>query len=258
MIHSHAHAVLTAFLSLSFLALVLPLQALHFLLPPTFVSQKFAVTLSLYSFTWLLLLVSTVAIATQQLSSLYWTTVLYLSAWLALVLELVRAVRRGDPGNEMGSRSDLFSTRAEREARAEGPIAGRRLVRGVRHEVPEHGDEDAEARSPVRAEAAHAEEGAIVETDPTEITPLMHQHRRVSQGGSEYLTLGRPGDVTVVGKSADEYGWWIGQMLVLVPATVLLLFQLEVLLLNALMHTLVDGSSPAMGKRCPLDSRDLR
>ncbi|RDX48595.1 hypothetical protein OH76DRAFT_1352007 [Lentinus brumalis] len=245
-IHSHAYAVLTAFLSLSFLAVVLPLQALHFLLPPTFVSQKFAVTLSLYSFTWLLLLLSTVAIATRQLSSLYWTTVLYLSAWSALVLELVRAVRRGDPGNEMGSRSDLFSTRAEREARAEGPIAGRRLVRGVRHEVPEHGDEDAEARSPVRAEAAHAEEGAIVETDPTEITPLMHQHRRVSQGGSEYLTLGRPGDVTVVGKSADEYGWWIGQMLVLVPATVLLLFQLEVLLLNALMHTLVDGSSPAM------------
>lgn len=209
-------------------------------------------TLSLYSFSWLLLLLSTAAIGTRQLSSLYWATALYLGAWLAVVLELVRAGRHGDPGNELGSRSDLFSTREEREARAEGAVAGRRLVRGVRYEVPEHAGDDAEAqngaRSPGTEGAGLTEADEVVETDPTEITPLMHQHRRVSPGGSEYLTLDRPGDVKVVGEPADEYGWWIAQMVLLVPATVLLLFQLEVLLLNALMHTLVDGSTPVMGE----------
>ncbi|KAI0753377.1 hypothetical protein C8Q80DRAFT_1151837 [Daedaleopsis nitida] len=212
-IHSHSYAVMAAFLALSFLALVHPLQALHYVHPPTFVSQKLAVTLSLYSFTWVLLLASTIIIAQRQLGSLYWSTVLNLGAWLAAVLELIHAGRRGDPGNEMAARSDLFSTREEQAAQAEGTVPGRRLVRGV-------------------------------ETEPTEITPLMHQHQRVSQGGHEYVTVDSPDDVKIVGKPADEYGWWIGQMVFLVPATALLVFQIELLLLNALAHTLVDGSSP--------------
>ena len=86
MVHSHAHAVLTVFLTSSFLALVHPLQAFHYVHPPTFVSQKLAVTVSLYSFSWLLLLVSTIGIATRQLGSLYFTTVFNLGAWLAAVL----------------------------------------------------------------------------------------------------------------------------------------------------------------------------
>ena len=87
-----------------------------------------------------------------------------------------------------------------------------------------------------------------METDPTEITPLMHQHRRVSQSGREYVTLDEPGDVKLGGRPAEEYGWWIAQIVLLVPSTAILLFQVEVLLLNALRHTLVDGSSPALGK----------
>ena len=246
MVHSHAHAVLTVFLTSSFLALVHPLQAFHYVHPPTFVSQKLAVTVSLYSFSWLLLLVSTIGIATRQLGSLYFTTVFNLGAWLAAVLELVHAGRKGDPGNEVGARSDLFSTREEREARAEGAVPGRRLVRGVMYEAPDHNGDDAEAQNGAHTSAA--DEGEVVESDPTEITPLMHQHRRATQGGTELVTVDSPDDVKFVGKPADEYGWWIAQMLVLVPATALLLFQIEVLLLNSLMHTLVDGSSSLTGE----------
>ncbi|TBU56297.1 hypothetical protein BD310DRAFT_931826 [Dichomitus squalens] len=238
-VHSGGYTVLAVFLATSYLALVVPLQALHYFLPPTFVSQKLAVTLSLYSFSWLLLLVSTVAISTKHLGSLYWVNPLYLGAWLAVVLELVRAGRIGDPGNERGYKSELFSTHEEREAQAEGEVSGRRLVRGVLYEAPSQ-QEDGQTNGD------HAEAGEEVETAPTEITPLMHQHRRISHGGGEYVTLDPPEAIELAGKQREEYGWWIAQILVLVPATVILVLQLEVLLLNALQHTLVDGSSPAL------------
>ncbi|KAI0351985.1 Zn-dependent exopeptidase [Trametes cingulata] len=239
-VHSHAYVVLSIFLGFSFLALVVPIQALHSILPPTFASQKLAVTLSLYFFTWIVLIVSTVAMS-KQYGLLYWATFFNLGAWLAAVLELVRAGRRRDPGNEMGSYSFLFTSPEEQQARAEGVVPGRRLVRGVRYDAPEHIDNDAEGHANGRP---GQEEGAIVETEPTEITPLIHQHRRQTEGGGEYLTVDPPEDVKVVAKPADEYGWWIAQVLLLVPAVAVLLFQLEVLLLNATMHTLVDGSPP--------------
>ncbi|KAI0364003.1 Zn-dependent exopeptidase [Pilatotrama ljubarskyi] len=240
-VHSHAYVVLSIFLGLSFLALVLPIQALHYILPSTFASQKLTVTLSLYFFTWTLLVMATVALS-KQYGSLYWVTLFNLGAWLAAALELIRAGRRRDPGNEMGSYSFLFTSPEERQARAEGVVPGRRLVRGVRYEAPEHADENTEGHANGQP---GQEESAIVETEPTEITPLIHQHRRQTEGGGEYLTVDPPENVKVVAKPADEYGWWIAQMLLLVPAVAVLLFQLEVLLLNATMHTLVDGSPPA-------------
>ena len=247
--HSHAYVVLSIYLGLSFLALVLPLQALHYVLPPTFVSQKLATILSLYAFTWILVVTSAVAMSTHHSGSLYWATFLNVGAWLAAVLELVRAGRRRDPGNEMGTYSFLFTSHEEQEARAEGAVAGRRLVRGVLYEAPGRNDGDAEAggNGAGQHDQADHEEGEVVETEPTEITPLIHQHRRRTEGGGEYLTMDPPEDVKVVGKPADEYGWWIAQVLLLVPASAILLFQLEVLLLNATMHTLVDGSPPRTG-----------
>ncbi|KAI9061387.1 hypothetical protein FKP32DRAFT_1576122 [Trametes sanguinea] len=238
-VHSHAYAVLSIFLGLSFLGIVLPLQAMHAVLPPTFASQKLTTSLSLYGFTWILLVASTIAMSAKHFGSLYWATFFNLGAWLATVVELIRAGRRRDPGNEMGTYSFLFTSPEEQQSRAEGAVPGRRLVRGVLHEVPEHADE-------AGANNGQADRGGddIVETEPTEITPLIHQHRRRTEGGGEYLTVDPPEDVKVVGQPADEYGWWIVQALLLVPAIVVLLFQLEVLLLNATMHTLVDGSPP--------------
>ncbi|KAI0669436.1 hypothetical protein C8Q78DRAFT_1080139 [Trametes maxima] len=240
-VHSHAYAVLSIFLGLSFLALVLPLQALHFILPPTFASQKLTTILSLYFFTWILLVASTVSISTRQFGSLYWATFFNVGAWLAAILELTRAGRRRDPGNERGTYSFLFSSPEEREVRAEGEVPGRRLVRGVLHEAS---DQEGAGVNGAHAGARDGEDEDIFETEPTEITPLIHQHRRETQGGGEYISVDGPDDVKVVGTPADECGWWIGQVLLLVPALAILLFQLELLLLNATMHTLVDGSSP--------------
>ncbi|KAI8970991.1 hypothetical protein BD414DRAFT_540578 [Trametes punicea] len=245
-VHSHAYAVLSTFWGSSFLGIVLPLQSLHHVLPPTFASQKLTTTLSLYSFTWILLVVSTVAMSTRHYGSLYWATFFNAGAWLAAVLELVRAGRRRDPGNEMGTYSFLFTSPEEREFRAEGAVPGRRLVRGVLYEAPEEHVEGNPVAGGRRVDDGEqiGREGDIVETEPTEITPLIHQHRRQSQGGGEYLTVDPPEDVKVVGRPADEYGWWIAQALLLIPAITVLLFQLEILLLNATMHTLVDGSPP--------------
>ncbi|OSC97539.1 hypothetical protein PYCCODRAFT_1419229 [Trametes coccinea BRFM310] len=242
-VHSHAYAVLTIFLGLSFLGIVLPLQAFHAILPPTFASQKLTTTLSLYSFTWVLLVASTIAMSAKHFGSLYWATFFNFAAWLASILELVRAGWRRDPGNEMGTYSFLFTSPEEQQSRAEGAVPGRRLVRGVLHEAPEHPD-DGHAEAGTNNGQADRGGDDIVETEPTEITPLIHQHRRRTEGGGEYLTVDSPEDVKVVGQPADEYGWWIAQALLLIPAIVVLLFQLEVLLLNATMHTLVDGSPP--------------
>ena len=232
---------MTIFLALSFLALVVPLQSLHYLLPPTFTSQKLAVSLSLYSFTWILLLVSTLGISLRQVGSLYWTTVLNLCTWIACILELHRAIKRRDPGNETGRRSELFTSPAERAVYEEGTVPARGLVSGVLYEAPPHvnGDDIENGVSET--------DGEVVTTSPTEITPLMHQRRRGSYGGHEHVTIDPPGAVAFARRPAEEYGWWIAQMVLLVPATAILVFQLEVMLLNALMHTLVDGSSPVLG-----------
>lgn len=240
--------MLTAFLGISFLALVLPLQALHYILPPTFASQKLTTTLSLYFFTWILLIASTVALSTRQYGSMYWVTIFNISAWVASILELVRAVRRRDPGNEMGTYSFLFSSYGEQEVRAEGAVAGRRQVRGVLYEAPEPMLDSEAGENGVHHSTQAPTEGVEVETEPTEITPLIHQHRRHTEGGGEYLTVDAPDDVKVVGKPADEHGWWIAQVLLLIPPVTVLLFQLEVLLLNATMHTLPDGSPPFTGE----------
>ena len=228
--------MLTIFLAVSFLALALPLQALHRFIPPTFVSQKLAVSLSLFSFTWLLLFASTLGISLRQLGSLYWTTVFNFCTWAACVLELAHAIRRKDPGNELGRRTELFTSPA---AYSEDDVAARRLVRGVLYEAPPATDPEAQENGAHDGAAGNGE-GDVVETEPTEITPLMHQHRDVLADDVQE-SLAR------AGQPAEEYGWWIAQMVLLVPATTILLFQLEVLLLNALMHTLVNGSSPATG-----------
>ncbi|KAI0827758.1 hypothetical protein BC628DRAFT_1317988 [Trametes gibbosa] len=242
-VHSHAYAVLATFLGASFLALVLPLQALHSVLPPIFVSQKLATMLSLYSFSWILLVASTILLSTSRYAFLYWATILNVSALLAVVLELVRAWRRGDPGNERGTCS-FFNSYGEQEAFAEGAVTGQRQVRGVLYEAPERLYQDNEAIANGE-DRANDTAGEVVETDPTEITPLIHQHRRQTEAGSEYITVDVPDDVTITGKPVEEFGWWIGQALLLVPPVAVLLFQVELLLLNAIMHTLPDGSPPS-------------
>ncbi|PCH35669.1 Zn-dependent exopeptidase [Wolfiporia cocos MD-104 SS10] len=213
-VHSRPHLVLLTFLSLSYLSLVAPLQLLQRLLPAPPSSQKLAVFVEHYLLTWSALLAATILVRTHELAGLYWVSAWHACAWAAASVALVEGVVRAWQGREEGGKADLGLTVEDDYDESDG--AGRRYVRGVRFEAAEENGRDAQ--------------GEVVETEPTEITPLMHQHR----------AAGRRGE----GESAyAEYGWWIVQLLVAVPLPALLLFQLELLLVQALMNTLVDGSS---------------
>jgi hypothetical protein len=109
-------------------------------------------------------------------------------------------------------------------SRDEYAQTARRLVRGVRFEV----DEGASAG--VRRVDAEA--------PPTEVTPLLAltPHEQTGEGRSRQREV------------EGAVGWWIVQMLLVVPFPVILMCHLGVLLLHALAQTLADGSSPAVGK----------
>ncbi|OBZ69777.1 Vacuolar membrane protease [Grifola frondosa] len=231
-VHSRPYAVLITFLTLAFLAIVFPLQVLPALLPSPPISQKLVIGLELYFFTWVLLVISTIAIQKRSIAGLYWVTVLNIAAWIASGVSLVEGVLREKQEGEL-----VGEAIAEQEINGEGGDAARTLVRGILYEAPpEHGEEPS---------TEPRQEPEEIETEPTEITPLIHQHRRRSASGGEYVTVDVARDKA---KVDEEYGWWILQMVVLVPLPALLLFQTELLHLNALMNTLVDGSGPATGE----------
>ncbi|KAG2339609.1 hypothetical protein BDR05DRAFT_938905 [Suillus weaverae] len=99
----------------------------------------------------------------------------------------------------------------------------RRYVRGVHYDAvgtAENGHQD--------SENGHERVGVIEETEPTEITPLIAQHGRPTPSGEEQGAI----------------GWWIAQLLVVVPLPVILVSHIAVILLLAMNQTLIDGASP--------------
>ena len=171
---------------------------------------------------------------------MYLFTAWNLSAWLAATIALVEAVLRVRWTSKHGGKPDLDIVRDEEPS--EDTAHGHRFVRGVAYQPPVQHVESQETR----------DETEPVETEPTEITPLMQQHRRRSAGGREYV-VGVDGEPLLVNGhtkqdvAQDEYGWWILQMLALIPLPTILLFQIMVLLAHALRNTLADGSSPTTG-----------
>jgi hypothetical protein len=185
-----------------------------------------------------------------------WHACVLLGATLALIEAWLRARGKspGDVGAGMGEEAPIADE-------GEGPESQRKLVRGVRYEVGgTHTGAAADiegGQREVRVYASGANgsddivepvnverrEGVIVETEPTEITPLMAQHRRNARGEWDE----EPQKEEVERWSREEVGWWIAQMLVVVPVPVLLLSQVAMLLLNSMSQTLVDGGSAANG-----------
>ena len=201
--------MLTASLALAYLALAGPLQLLQLALPTAPSAQKLVLLLQHYLLTWVLLAAATAQVRAHALGGVYWVSAWNLSAGLALAAALGEGWRAGAGGRKAALDLSVEDDRGE---------AGPRLVRGVRYDAPEGGEDAGE-----------------VETEPTEITPLMHQQqpeRRALETGAAY----------------DEYGWWILQLVLAVPAVATLLFQLQYLLLQALMNTLTDGSSALTGE----------
>ena len=198
-------------MSAAFLSYTLSLQLCNRLSrsPPS--SQKFAILVEVYFLSWIFLIVATVGVNNLRIGGAYLFTVWNLSAWLAATTALIEAVVRAKWPSGRSSKPD-FDVVEEAEAVPEDPPTGHRFVRGIRYDVPERRENGEEG--PAEAEPE--------EVEPTEITPLMQQQRRHSRGGREYVVGvdGEPLRVSGDGKTEtvqEEYGWWILQMLALVP-----------------------------------------
>ncbi|KAI0688998.1 hypothetical protein BC835DRAFT_1441523 [Cytidiella melzeri] len=233
-IYSKPYLILTTMLATTFLALGLSLSLFYKLWPSPPSSQKFAIILELYLLSWILLVLGTVLLNNFGVGGVYLFTVWNVSVWLAAVLALAETVVRARSGSARGGQGemDFVGEPAPREE------IGHRFVAGVRYDAPstmgeEHGDVEP------------------IETEPTEITPLMQQQRRNSVGGREYV-IGIDNDAVPVNGTKgylpkyEESGWWIFQMLALIPAPTVLLFQIDVQMMHSLRNTLADGSSPVV------------
>ncbi|EKM53681.1 uncharacterized protein PHACADRAFT_125584 [Phanerochaete carnosa HHB-10118-sp] len=236
-IYSKEYVVFTTFLSASFLSYTLSLQLFIKIWPSPPSSQKFAILLEIYVLSWIFLVIGTVGVNNLHIGGVYLITTWNLCSWLAATLALAEAVVRAKWPSKHGSRAD-FDVVDESERVPQDQSTGHRFVRGIRYEAPER--------------AENGEDGRDVEpeeTAPTEITPLMQQQRQHSTDGREYI-IGidnEPLRVDDAGKREDiyeEYGWWILQMLALIPLPSTLLSQVTLILLHALRNTLADGSSP--------------
>ncbi|THG93134.1 hypothetical protein EW026_g8021 [Hermanssonia centrifuga] len=211
--HSKPYLVLTTILALSFLSISLPLSLLNKLWPSPPSSQKFAIVLELYFISWVFLVFATVAVNN-----------------IAAVSAVAEAAVRAGRGGEEGGKGE-FDLVGEQEVNGADP-GDHRYVRGVMYQAPPE-EEDGDSH----------QESEPVETDPTEITPLMHQQRRRSTGGGEYV-VGIDNEAVPVsglkkrGSGYVEFGWWIAQMVALVPLPAVLLFQIVLLLVHSLNNTI--------------------
>lgn len=75
----------------------------------------------------------------------------------------------------------------------------------------------------------------VEDPDPTETTPLVQRERL-------HLPTAPPDE------RQGAIGWWILQLLLVVPLPVILVFHISVMLLGAMNQTLTDGNSPASSK----------
>lgn len=238
-VYSRPYLVLTTFLAISFLGITSSFSLGDSFRPSPPSSLKSAAILELYGLSWVFLVMATVAVNNLHVGGVYLITTWNFCAWIAALIAVAEAAVRAGRDGEAGGKA-AFDLVGENELPA-GETADHRFVRGVMYQSPERdGDDGAENGQ---------QEGEEVETDPTEITPLMQQHRRQSSGGREYI-IGIDGQPLLVNgiRNGDagyqDLGWWILQMLVLIPLPVTLLFQITLVLLHSLRNTMADGSSP--------------
>lgn len=99
----------------------------------------------------------------------------------------------------------------------------RSVVRGTRYDGVEEG-------------AGHGNDG--METDATENTPLIPQRRRLHWSSAQH------------GKDDEQrgrIGWWISQLVIVVPVPAILMSHIGLLLMGGMSQTLSDGSNPVIG-----------
>ena len=183
MVHSQAPFVLVSTLSLAYLSVVLPITAIKNAgLTPT--KCKKISTISLYIFTWVLLVIYTSVLRGQKIGGLYWTTIWNFLTFLSVLIIFAQSIVGLSHRGQNTSVYEQVASDAEQSVQ-DASSPGRKYVRGIEH-VPgtgqSHGEtsDDGDNRD---VEEDEEDGGVTRETDPTEITPLMHQHRRYGPDG---------------------------------------------------------------------------
>ena len=171
--------------------------------------QKLSILLQLYGLTWALLVFSTVVLRSAEIGSTYFITAWNVCAFLGCVVGLVEATTSA-PGFE-----------AETEVGYESHT----YVEGARYQAIST-EEDADGQQ--------SSSRVVEDPEPTETTPLVSREHS------------RPPTPPDEGQGA--IGWWILQLLLVVPFPVILVFHISVMLLGAMSQTLTDGNSAASSK----------
>ncbi|KAG9312220.1 hypothetical protein JVU11DRAFT_7519 [Chiua virens] len=166
--------------------------------------QKLSILLQIYSFTWVLLIFSTVALRSAEIGSTYVITAWNACAFVGCATGLLEAMTN--------ARGFGIETEAWHE---------NHTYSGSGYHAISTEEEVNEQRSSTRI---------VEEPEPTETTPLVPRERL------------RP-----LPPTPDEgaIGWWILQLLLVVPFPVILVFHISVMVLGAVNQTLTDGNSPA-------------
>ena len=180
MVHSQVPLVLVSTLSLAYLSIVLPITAIKNAgITPT--KSKKISTISLYIFTWVLLVVYTSVLRGKKIGGLYWATFWNFLAFLSVLIIFAQSLVGLSYRGQNASVYEQVAGDVEDSAPSTSS-PNRKYVRGIEH-IPGTGLTHGET-SDDGVERGDEEDGGVTqETDPTEITPLMHQHRRYGPDG---------------------------------------------------------------------------
>ena len=179
-VHSQAPLVLVSTLSLAYLSIVLPITVIKNAgITPT--KSKKISTVSLYIFTWVLLVVYTSVLRGQKIGGLYWATIWnFLTFFSVLIIFAQSLVGLSNRGQNASVYEEVVEDVEGSVTEVSSP--GRKYVRGIEH-VPGPGQAHGEMSDGGDDRDDGDDDGVTRETDPTEITPLMHQHRRYGEDG---------------------------------------------------------------------------
>lgn len=184
--------------------------------------QKQTVLLQTYILTWIFLVLATIAVGNADIGGLYFISVWNAVIFIACALGCLEGML-----NAKGTAPDVEEEHI--------------FVRGVRYNAMGNGEEanpnggDPELRA--------------TETEATEITPLMQQHRDTSRFRSPSADAKE--------EEGGAIGWWILQMLVVVPLPVILISHIGIMIMGSMAQTLSDGNSPTVGEFCIIDLHRL-
>lgn len=178
MVHSQAPLVFVSTLSLAYLSVALPITAIKGAGIESTRSKNISI-ISLYLLTWVLLVVYTSVLRGQKIGGLYWVTIWNFLAFLSVLITFAQSLVGLSYRGQTPSVYEEASGEVEESVQsASSPT--RKYVRGIEH-VPGSGRAHVEADD---EDDRVDEDGSVTrETEPTEITPLMHQHRRFGPDG---------------------------------------------------------------------------